>query len=411
MIRFVQILFPRAFLGFVMFCLAGVAHAERAFELTLVDPAATGYATFQSHNQKVVANQRGYFLTYIQTRDEPFMAQLWRLMRSVDEGKTFSVVYEATRATNAPPIDTDAEGNIYLACTDFKDGNAYLYRFDAAKEFQDPVITSIPGGAAGKVALLLDRSVPCLYFASHNNQFYTLGLDGTVLEQTTLLQAGPKAYLQYPSLRLDASGALHYAWTTVLRDAYLYRDIHHMMRPRGSSQWQNFGGTPLTVPVVADDTGPATRITLDDEFDVHTWLASFQIKGGKAHFLYLNQGPPAKEYYVRRDAATGAEELRTTLDTVLSLSGLLVTADDSPEAALYCVSSKDQHLVALISRDNGSTWAPYARSEETFNEYSLGGFNSIVPGGWIIGTFTDQKGTNGAGELESKVYFYRLKAE
>jgi hypothetical protein len=386
-------------------------YAEAVFELTLVDPAVTGYATFQSHNQKVLANQYGYFLSYIQTRDEPFMAQKWRLLRSVDEGKSFSLVYEAVRATNAPPIETDVDGNIYLACTDFKDGNAYLYRFDASKDFQDPTISTIPGGAAGKVALLLDPSAPCLYFASHNNQFYQLGLEGTVLEQTTLLQPGPKAYLQYPSLRLDAAGALHYAWTTVLRDAYLYRDIHHMMRPRGSMQWQNLDGTPLTVPVVADDAGPATRITLDDEFDVHTWLASFQIKGGKVHFLYMNQGPPAKEYYVRRDMRSGAEDCRTTLDSVLSLSGLLVTADDSPTSPLYCVSSKDQHLVALVSRDNGSTWTLYARTEATFNEYSLGGFNTMAPGGWIIGAFTDQKGSNGAGELESKVYFYRLKAE
>lgn len=404
-------LVPRAFFGLmILFCM-GLAYGQAAFEMTLVDPAVTGYATFQSHNQKVVANRYGYFLTYIQTRDEAFLAQHWRLMRSVDEGKTFSLVYEAVRATNAPPMETDAEGNLYLACADFKDGNAYLYRFEAVKDFQDPAISTIPGGAAGKVALLLDPSVPCLYFASHNNEFFTLGLDGAVLERTTLMQPGPKALQQYPSLRLDSAGALHYAWTTVLKDAYLYRDIHHMMRPRGAARWQNFDGTPLGVPVVADDAGPATRITLDDEFDVHTWLASFLIKGGKAHFLYMNQGPPAKEVYVRLDAQSGVEELRTTLDTVLSLSGLFVTADDSPETQIYCVSSKDQHLVALISRDNGATWVPYARSEETFNEYALGGCNTMAPGGWIIGTFTDQKGTNGAGELDSKVYFYRLKAE
>jgi hypothetical protein len=411
MFGIVQNLLPRALSGVALLFLAGVASGEGVFEVTLVDPAVTGYATFQSHNQKVVANQHGYFLSYIQTRDEPFLAQNWRLMRSVDEGKSFGLVYEAVHATNAPPIETDADGNIYLACTDFKDGNAYLYRFDAAKDFHDPTVSTIPGGAAGKVALLLDPSVPCLYFASHNNEFYTLGLDGAVLERTTLLQAGPRAGLQYPSLRLDAAGTLHYAWTTVLKDAYLYRDIHHMMRPLGSTSWQNFDGTPLAVPVVADDAGPATRITGDDEFEVHTWLASFLIKGGKAHFLYMNQGPPAKEVYVRRDARSGVEELRTTLDTVLSLSGLFVTADDSPASPLYCVSSKDQYLVALISRDNGSTWAPFARTAQTFHEYSLGGCNTMAPGGWIIGSFTDQKGTNGPGELESKVYFYRLKTE
>ena len=34
-------------------------------ELTCVDRQATGYATFQSHNQKVLSNRRGIFMTYI----------------------------------------------------------------------------------------------------------------------------------------------------------------------------------------------------------------------------------------------------------------------------------------------------------------------------------------------------------
>ncbi len=36
-----------------------------AIELTLVDDEATGYATFQSHNQKVVSNRNGILVTHI----------------------------------------------------------------------------------------------------------------------------------------------------------------------------------------------------------------------------------------------------------------------------------------------------------------------------------------------------------
>lgn len=48
--------------------------------------------------------------------------------------------------------------------------------------------------------------------------------------------------------------------------------------------WKNLDGGPLKLPVVADDGGPADRITLDDEFESHTWLSSFLVKGGKTHF-------------------------------------------------------------------------------------------------------------------------------
>jgi hypothetical protein len=383
--------------------------AEPAFELTIVDPAAHGYATFQSHNQKVVANPHGYFMTHIRSRDEAYMAQTWRLLRSEDSGKTFSTIYEATHATNPPPIETDIQGNIYLARPDFKDGNAYLYFFAAEKNFQDPRITLIPGGSAGKVALLIDEADSCLYYASHNNRFYKLALDGTVLENIEIVRNGPHAVLQYPQLRLDSDGALHYGWTSEQVGVYMYWDIHHMLRPRGTQQWQNFDGTPLTLPVVADDTGKATRISLDDEYESHTWLSSFTLKGGKAHFLYLTQSQPPRKNYVRLDAKTGKEEIRHRFEDIHLLSGLLVAPDGTAESPLYCISAWQGQLTALVSQDNGSTWQPYAKHAEIFNVYSLGGCNTITDDGYIIGSFTDQKGSNGPGEEDSMVYFYRLK--
>ena len=95
---------------------------------TCVDDDATGYATFQSHNQKVLSNARGIFMTHIRTRDEPYLAQQWRLLWSEDGDATFRIVYESTDATNPAVIETDADANIYLARPDFGDGNSYLYR-------------------------------------------------------------------------------------------------------------------------------------------------------------------------------------------------------------------------------------------------------------------------------------------
>lgn len=63
----------------------GVVHdGLTAVETVLVDNNATGYATFQSHNQKVVSNKNGIFMTHIHSRNESFTAQQWRLSRSTD---------------------------------------------------------------------------------------------------------------------------------------------------------------------------------------------------------------------------------------------------------------------------------------------------------------------------------------
>ena len=53
----------------------GVAFALTPIDVTLVDGDATGYATFQSHNQKVAWNERGIFITHIRTRNEAYTAQ------------------------------------------------------------------------------------------------------------------------------------------------------------------------------------------------------------------------------------------------------------------------------------------------------------------------------------------------
>ena len=90
----------------VLFLALGTARSEDTkspgakFHLTLVDAEATGYATFQSHNQKVVAGPGGIFMTFIRTRNEKYTAQEWRLVLSTDGGASFRVIYEATNATN-----------------------------------------------------------------------------------------------------------------------------------------------------------------------------------------------------------------------------------------------------------------------------------------------------------------------
>src|SRR5215475_13666303 len=85
--------------------------------ITEVDPDAARLATFQSHNQKVVANAYGIFMTHIHKQqccdslnscvDAPpascpdaKFTSTWRLSRSVNGGATFTTTYEGTHGTS-----------------------------------------------------------------------------------------------------------------------------------------------------------------------------------------------------------------------------------------------------------------------------------------------------------------------
>ena len=387
-------------------------------EMVCVDDDATGYATFQSHNQKIVANSYGIFMTHIRPRNDNYTAQTWRLSRSKDGGQTFSTIYEATDATNPPVIETDSNGNIYLIRPDFVDGNAYLYRFLAKNGFRDPLITQIPKGSAGKYAMAIDSAREQIYYFAHNNTFHVIDLDGSVRSSVQLLRQGENAVLQYPLLNLDRDGNLHAAWTTQKHGEYLYWDIHHMLSADGGLTWRNAGGGTLDLPVVADNTGPALRITLDDEFESHTWLSSFLVKDGKIHFLYLAQTDPARQHYVRYDAATARREIdrqpvfQGTEIRLRGLDGFFAARADRQNSPLYCLGRDEAgHVACLSSDDNGETWQDYARSESTFNVYSLGGCRQITDDGFIVGSFTDTQGTDQTTEQKPKVYFFKIKAK
>ena len=76
-------------------------------------------------------------------------------------------------------------------------------------------------------------------------------------------------------------------------------------------------------------------------------------------------------------------------------------------------SIRDASPTALVLRrslDNGETWLDFAASKETFNIYSLGGCREVTEDGDIIGSFTDQQGSNLATARGSSVYFFKIKA-
>jgi hypothetical protein len=387
-------------------------------ELTCVDPAATGYGTFQSHNQKIVSNRRGIFMTHIRTRNEAYTAQQWRLSWSRDGGRRFETLYEATHATNPPLLETDDADNLSLVRPDFLDGHAYLYRFLATNHYREPLIMRIPNGAAGKFAMVLDRSRRQLCYFAHNNTFHLVGLDGVARLSTHLLAAGKSAVLQYPLLCLDTANTLHAAWTTQKHGVYLYWDIHYLQSTDGGVTWRTMSHQPVGLPVVADEGGPADRITLDDEFAVHTWLSSFLVKDGKAHFLYLAQTNPPRQHYVRYDLKSAGRELdlqpefRGQRLSLRGLDGFFATRAVEPGATLYCISrdATTNRLACLASDDNGATWRDYAVSDLVTNPYAIGGCREVTADGWIIGSFTESIAPTSDTGGGSRVYFFRIRA-
>ena len=380
-------------------------------ELTLVDGKAGSFATFHSHNQKVVQNGNGLFMTHLRTRNEAYTAQQWRLSRSTDGGKTFATVYESTDATNPPVLETDANNIIYLIRPDFLDGNAYLYRFYPEDDYSEPEITTIPGGSAGKYCMAYDSERLRLYYSAWGLTFYSIGLDGTIIQKLNQFKSGKNASAQYPIFCLGQDGTLHMAYTTVKHGEYMYWSDHYLKSPDGGESWTKMDGTPITgFPVVVDDGGPTDMISYEEEFESHTWLSNMLAKDGNVHFIYRAQAPANSQHYMRFDENTGEREIDIQpvfRGNDISIGGLgaFFAADRTVEnSPLYALSWSSGRIGCLASDDNGETWYDYAASSATFGGYSIGGCRAVTKDGYIIGSFTD------TAPDPQKVYFFKIKA-
>lgn len=403
----------------IIAAIAGLAFQTVApldFEVALVDSHVVHGATFQSNNQKVVRNARGIFMTHLRTRNEKYTAQQWRLSWSKDGGKTFTTLYEATDATNPPVLETDSANNLYLGRPDFVSLDVLLCRFLAAEDYREPHITRVPKAAAGKYAMCLDEKRGQVCYFSHSGRFIRFGLDGSIRSDTLLLKRAGDVVQEYPLLNLAADGTLHAAWTSLFVPKRLYWAIHHLQSPDGGATWQTFAGKPAKAPVAASEAGPADRITLDDEFEVSTWLSNFLVKDGKAHFLYMARTEPMREHHVRYDVATGKREvdhqphLRGEKLAIRGLDGFFATRSDTPGSPLFCIAGDERgtRIVCLRSDDNGATWHDHAVSMPFRQTYAIGGCREVTPDGWIIGSFTDVGTTKKEGPFDSRVYFFRI---
>jgi len=373
-------------------------HKKEPVSLTVVDSQATGYATFQSHNQKVVSNQHGLFMTHIRTRNAAYTKQTWRLSRSIDGGKTFSTLQQEVIGTNPPALETDVYGDLYLMRQNYGVSSAStLYIYSHAKKFAAPTSHAIPQGNSGKYAMLYDAARKRLYYFSHGGRFYVISLFGKVSSNYPLITKGTKAGPQYPYLAMDEYGKIYAAWTTQQHGVYMYWSIHVIRSVDGGKSWQRLNGKALSTPVVCDDTGPADRVNLADELKYHSWLWSVLPKNGKVHMAYLAQRTPARQHYVRYDAKKGGEDRRVqptfkgSKIALHNLSGYAVADPGSPNRLFWISRAKGTAEIGVLqSIDNGATWYDHALGTSGLkNIYSLGGARELTHDGRIIGSLTD----------------------
>lgn len=374
-----------------------------------------------SYNQSMVSNKNGIFVTYAYMVDG---TSRWRLVRSLDQGKTFSTVYESISVSTAasvatPLVETDSNGDIIVLTVSTDELMFTISKFSIGNNFSAPIIsveTAI--GGIEKYSLLVDSNRRKLYFAAqpgsdYGIRFHIFNLDSLQLESNYILSIqGSNAVPSYPQLILDENNILFLAWTTGYLHSTIpalanagYWDIHTIKSPDGGHSWQTLTGASLTIPVVGDDTGPTTRITPDDEFIVPTWLANFRTKEGKLFFPYQARFDNTKQHFIRFDTGSGTKDLDITpvwAGGAITLNGVNVacaTRVTQSKFPLVCFSNTaDGYLGAIISYDKGSTWQEQGKTSTPFaagREVTyLTTDREISPYGYLIGKYREQPAWN-----------------
>lgn len=368
---------------------SGPCSTPRQLNLVEIGTSTTGYATFQSHNQKIVQNQYGIFLIYLESIERE--RGRWKFLRSTDNGVSFQTLHVGADAIKPPTMETDEAGNVYLIDSKYQscgrvfpsdivavEGNAYLaqkafgqagdtlefpqqsnlilyedglelgpihtqhaqirtlgsgafshwyntlyfsssdntdprvngrtytfsgtcaeengphavfYKFSAMDNYRRPIVRYLPNGSAGKYTSYYDAYRKRIYYFTFwdapTPNFFILDLDGNILQSLSLTQPGGNARIQYPHLAMGGT-TLYAAWTTYPHSGpFRYWDIHFMLSEDGGYTWKRADGTPLALPVVADNTGPTDMVNLPDELDISTWLSSFTFLNNSLHFFYF----------------------------------------------------------------------------------------------------------------------------
>lgn len=392
----------------------------------LIEVGTSGYSTFQSNNQKVVQNSNGIFVAYIRTADATYQNQTWRLKQSTDDGATFITLFDDDSHYSAPCIETDSENNLYII-SPIGEFDSVFYKFLATDYTTPAVTTTLVGLSHDKYSMALDEANDRIYFTSNSNKFVALDLDGNIVTGPyTFTQDGPIAVAEYPNLQLDNVGNLYCGWTThyTTNPGKLYWNISWLVSRDFGVTWEKADGTPITLPVVVDSTGPCDQITRYIEQGKDTWLSSFIFANDRLHALYYlhDDDGTYQQIYTRIHPTTGEVEIRTIQPLVCNpiiagLDGFFIRdtwgSFMSPDTLRVITTTNNTDLVSGISTDNGVTW----RRNKVINTnpptgwriYASCGFRQLVDGTKAYGVFTHQNPATNPITGSGDTYFIKME--
>ena len=354
--------------------------------------------TFQSHNQKVVSNGYGIFVTSGDAGGNVPMA-LWR---STNGGQSFTSVYQRNLYVNPPTIEAAKDGNIYLIYPETDNKRTCFQKFSSSNGFSSPILTKTYTQAysSGKFATAYDPQRRVFYHATQGGYVYGINEAGAVTSVSKqVFQKGSNSKPSYPHLFVDDTDDIHYAMTTadLVDDGSPYQTIRYLKSTDGGwGNWKTMSGAGVGTPTTTDVGGPATMINYSNEVDHNTWLANMHEKGGKLHFAYKNRSNGAMRY-LRFDEATGAREITTDSWSggswrINSVAAAFASDPDDHTSPLFAVggngegSGDGNRLVALVSYDNGTTWSDHSRSGWYGRLSDPGTARAVTADGKVIGS-------------------------
>jgi hypothetical protein len=367
------------------------------------------------HSRTVVSNQYGYFAVHTYESNADLTAANWRLVRSVDGGASFTQLYSGLHSTATPLLETDRDGNIYLIHSDGANNQAILLRFLVANNYTNPSSLALQDGDAQKFTAVIDERRGRLYYVAMNGDtadggrhvvwFFNILLDGSGSSRCKLTVPGSTAEAGYPHLYVDEHDDLYAAWTTGKLDTGNYYSIRFMRSRDGAQTWERLDGTPIALPVAADESGTTHEVNLESERNHSTWLWTMIVKQGKIHFAYLEGGvtvpvgQPHPMHYVRFDIVTGARDHVITPTWggstffLNSADGSCATRRERLDSTIYCVSrTLDNRLGVLVTHDNGQTWQQHAAMAPLASDryhFGVTSARQLTEGSHLIGGYTE----------------------
>jgi hypothetical protein len=355
---------------------------------------------------------------------------VWRLARSTDGGKTFTTIYTGKGLnTKTPPIETDANDNVYAFAPDVSGGSwgstpTTLYTFSPSNNYGTPTITTNIAASAGKVTTAFDTTRQLLYYATWSNagksNLFAVRLDGSIAWSKQIYAYNNTYFAHYPQLSVGPDGTLYFGWTVtdLTASGQDYYDAHFIYSSDGGTTWTGKNGTISAFPIDPGPNGPGWEVV--DSSDIAAvgttqvnWLSNMVYNGGHLSFVY-DKDFGVKEVYKRFNLTTHAYDaevgpkLHGETISMNAAHGFFAQNATGNGRLFYTSDAANGAVGIVYSDDHGTTWHDYVHSAgiTTASENAitfLGGARTVMSDGSIIGSFTLTSGDGSPAD----VYFFR----